>query len=87
MDKSLDYIIDSNIHDLPFLNNSLPVRSSNRIIICQSCSGKGYIPVTEYKGHVRGLEVEDQQCRNCKGSGRLLVEINIRIKPYKQKND
>ena len=84
MPKSIADIIkeNSNAHLSLFSDKGLTVRE---IQVCGCCEGKGFIVVTEDQGHSIGLMEDENECKNCKGSGRIEVFVTIVRKPYKGK--
>ena len=82
---NLSDIIDQNVNSLSHLFHDRQ-QVIKRIKICSTCNGEGFTEVFTHQGHSRGHAIEDQVCGTCSGTGRLDLEITIRINPHKPKH-
>jgi hypothetical protein len=64
------------------LKDLIPTFSkSEKIILCYYCHGEGMVSV-----HVENPRYEgpwERQCPACEGSGRRVMEVSIKYKPFK----
>lgn len=54
---------------------------SEKMILCYYCHGEGTVPVHIDNPHYEGPW--DRQCPACEGSGRRIMEVSIKYKPFK----